>query len=103
MEKGGIDAKPGERLKEYLSAPGFISIRETVMKWPCGPWPEDQAGRRLGRLQKQNILMALEAASLMLFTKQLDWTKKEVDAIIGETREDLEDLGKHIYCRMYVG
>lgn len=102
MKKGGIDAKPGERFKEYLSAQGFISMRETVMKWPCGPWPEDQAGKRLGRLQKQNILMALEAASLMLFTKQLGWTKEEVEAIIREAREDLEDLGKHIYCRMYV-
>lgn len=99
MKKGGIDANPGERFKAYLSAQGFMNTREMVMKWPCGPWPEDQAGKRLGRLQKQNFLMALEVASLMLFTKQLGWTKEEVEAIIREARED---LGKHFYCRVYI-
>lgn len=100
MAKGGIDAGPEDRFKEYMSIQGFVNIRETVMKQPCTPWPEDEDGKKLGGLQRQNILMALEGGSMMLFTKQLGWTKGEVEALILEVREDLEDLGKHIYCRV---
>ena len=102
MAKGGIDAGPEEKFKDYMSTEGFVNIRETVMKLPCGPWPEDEAGKKLGKLQRQNILMVQEGASMMLFTKQLGWTKEEIETLIVEVREDLEDLGKHIYCRVYV-
>lgn len=102
MAKGGIDAGPEDKFKECMSTQGFVNIRETVMKLPCGPWPKDEAGKKLGGLQRQNILMVQEGASMMLFSKQLGWTKEEIETLIVEVREDLEDLGKHIYCRVYV-
>ena len=102
MANLGIDAKPGVKFKEYLSSQGFVNIQENLSRWPYGPWPEDEAGKKLGSLQKQNILMALEAVSMILLNKQPGWTKEELEAIIREVREDLDDLGKHTYCRMYV-
>lgn len=72
------------------------------MTWPCGPLPEEESGKNLGKLQRQNILVALEVVSMMLFTTLSEWTKVDVKAIIQEVCEDLKDQEKHAYCRVYV-
>ena len=42
--------------------------------------------------------MGVEGLSMMLLTKQLGWATEEVNDLIQKVRQDLEDLGKHIYC-----
>ncbi len=99
MVKRGMDTAPGERFKDDLSNQGFANVQEKFIQWPCGPWPEDEAGKKLGRLQIQNLLIALQGLSTMLLTKWLGWTKEEVEVLLQEVRRDLDDLGQHTYLR----
>ena len=57
-------------------------MQANVIHRPCSPWPGDEEGKELGRLQRQKTLMALEGASMTLFMEHLGWTKEEVEAII---------------------
>ena len=100
MVKGDIDPAPGDNFKRYLSDEGFINVQEKVMKWPCSPWAEDEDGKELGRLQRQNMLMMLEGVSTRLFMEHLGWTKQEVEALLQDVRKDFNDVGKHIYTRV---
>ncbi len=95
MVKRGMDTALGGRFKYDLSNQGFAKVQEEFMQWPSGPWPEDEAGKKLRRLQIQSVLMALEGLSTMLLTKQLGWTKEEVEALLQEVRRDINDLGQH--------
>ena len=62
--------------------------------------PEDEAGKRLGGLQRQNFLVALDGVSMPLFTKELEWTKEEVEAFLRQVRKNLDVMGKHVLVRM---
>jgi hypothetical protein len=44
-----------------------------------------------------NTLAALQALSLMLFTKVLNWSVVEVEALLAGVRKDLKDKGIHGY------
>ena len=45
--------------------------------------------------------MGWEGASMMLFMKNLVWTKQKVEAILQEACKDHHGLVKHIYARVY--
>ena len=98
--KAGLNAAAGYDFKDYMLSQGFTNVQEKVLHWPCTPWPEDEAGKKLGMMQKPNILLALEGATMNLFMNQLGWSKEDVHSLLQEVREDLDDLGKHVYFRM---
>lgn len=50
-----------------------------------------------GALVLQNMLDGLEALSLMLLTKQFNWTVAEVDAFLTDVKKDLRDTRIHAY------
>ena len=54
----------------------------------------------MGRLQRQNISMALDGVSMPLFTKERGCTKEDAETILQEVRKDLDDLGKHSSVRV---
>ncbi len=97
MIKAGLDVAPGDKFKDYLSNQGFVDVQEKVLMFPYGPWPEDEVGKTVGRLYRKDILLAVESASMPLLTKSLGWTKEEVEAIMEEVRNDIDDMGKHVY------
>ena len=97
LAKSGIDTAPERTFEDYVSSQGFINVQSRIMKWSCPPWPEDEAEKTLGRMHRHDFLRGVEGLSMMLLTKQLGRTKEEVDDLI-QVRQDLEDLGKNIYC-----
>ena len=100
MAKSGVDPAPGDNFKRHMSNAGFTNVHEKLTTWACSPWPEDEHQREIGRLQRQNTLMALEGVTTMVFTKSFEWTKQEVDSLLGEVRKDLDDLKQHVYVRV---
>lgn len=100
VAKRGLDTALSDKLGQFLRIQGFVRVQEKIIKLPCSPWPEDEAARKLGRLQRQNFLMALDGVSMPLFTKELGWTKEKVDVFLREVCEELHDMGKHVYVRM---
>ena len=100
MTKGSPDTATGNNFKDYLPKLGFVEVQKKAIEWSCGPWPEEEARKMLGKMQRQNVSMALKGVSRMLFMKQFGWTKEEVGAILQEALKDLDDLEKHIHNRV---
>ena len=100
MAKGGVDPAPGDNFKRHMLNEGFTNVQGKLTTWACSPWPEDEYGKEIARLQRQNVLMALEGISTMVFMKYFGWTKQEVDALLEGVREDIGDLKKHVYVRV---
>ena len=83
---------PGDTFKDYLSSQGFTNVQNEITKWPCTPWPEDEVGKTLEGMHRQNILMGVEGISMMLLTKQLGLATEGVDDLVQKIRQELEDL-----------
>lgn len=58
--------------------------------------------KELGRFQQANMLEALDAYSLALFTRVLGWGVEEVQLLLMRVRNDLMDRSLHIYARFYL-
>ncbi len=94
-EVGGLDARANNNFGQHLKEQGFVNITERIYEWPIGEWPEAQKARYIGRMTKTNLLKGLEGISLLLLTKNLGWTRDQVETFIKEVREDVNDPKKH--------
>lgn len=57
-----------------MESAGFTNIAVREFKIPIGPWPEDRKMRNIGAYQLVAMLEGLEALTLRLWTKYLDWS-----------------------------
>lgn len=98
--KLGVNTSSPPHFPEYMAKVGFINIKEHHAKWPLGPWARGKKEKLMGHYMLENILAALEGASVMLFTKVLGWTKDEVEVNLVDVRRAIMDRRKHVYCPM---
>ena len=98
--KGGIDAAASNKFSEMLRAQGFVVMREEPIKWAVGHWPKGKLQKEIGAYTHQNILQALNAVTMALFTKQLGWSREAAEMFLVEARKDINDSKKHCYCRL---
>lgn len=76
---------------------GFVDIVETYRRWPINTWPRDANYKLLGAWTRENVSNGLEAFSIVLLTRALDWSKDEVTAFLANVRRDLNDKSIHAY------
>ena len=96
-EMGGVDTRANNKFSQQLKEQGFVNIVERVYEWPIGEWPEAPKAKEIGKATKMNLLKGLEGLSLLLLTKNLGWTRQQVETFIGEVRQDINNPKKHFH------
>ncbi|KAK8228817.1 S-adenosyl-L-methionine-dependent methyltransferase [Phyllosticta capitalensis] len=99
--KGGIDTEAGTKFGGMLSEQGFINIKEECIKWAIGSWPRGKKQKQIGVWTLENLSQGLQGISLALFTRQLGWSREEVELFLVDVRKDINDRSKHYYWVMY--
>ena len=111
--QGGVDeasTKLGRRfnlatqLKQKLINAGFVNVHDDVYpvcheysiknlgsfcQVPLGTWPKDKKLKALGMYQKEHMILAVEAFTLALFTRVLNWSFEECQILIAETKNEI--------------
>jgi hypothetical protein len=58
------------------------------------------ANKQTGAWTQANLLQALQALSIMSFTKGLGWSLVEVETFLVQVRKDVKNRDIHAYCPM---
>ncbi|KXH55576.1 methyltransferase domain-containing protein [Colletotrichum salicis] len=105
-------AEAGERCGRSIESPskytsaieeaGFVDIVNKHYVWPLNSWPKDENLKEIGQWQFVNLDLGIEALSMGLLTRVMDWTKEEVYAFCAELRNDLKKKEYHAYWRVHV-
>ncbi|OCL08663.1 S-adenosyl-L-methionine-dependent methyltransferase [Glonium stellatum] len=98
--KAGLDVQAAKKFPIYLEQSGFVDVQETKTKWPLGPWPRGKREKKIGELFLKDMLEALRAASIGLYTRVLGWTEEAVDEWLEEVKKDMLDPKRHTYMPM---
>lgn len=102
-QKAGLTLRvSGESLKRQMEEAGFTNIAVQEFKIPIGPWPEDLRMRHIGEYQLLAMLEGLEALTLRLWTKYLDWSRTEIEVFLGEVRQEFKKKDVHSYWSLSV-
>jgi hypothetical protein len=56
-----------------------------------GTWPKDKKLKELGMYQMENMIMAIEAFTLALFTRVLNWTFEECQVLMAGTKNEFRN------------
>ncbi|KAL2882518.1 hypothetical protein SGCOL_002259 [Colletotrichum sp. CLE4] len=87
--------------KQMLEDAGFVDVEEKKAIWPYNPWPKDPKLKELGSWAQASAGSGIEAASMALFTRVLNWTKEEATVFIAEVRNEHKKIGVHAYYDVY--
>ncbi|KAH7366968.1 S-adenosyl-L-methionine-dependent methyltransferase [Plectosphaerella cucumerina] len=87
---------------EFLREAGFTNIQKAVYKWPINSWPKDPKYKEIGVWSHENMSGGLQAFSLALFTRVLNWSAEEVEIFIANVRKDLRNRSYHAYWPIVV-
>jgi hypothetical protein len=68
-EKMGKTFRTGDRAKEYITAAGFIDVKEKKYKLPIGTWPVDQKMKTIGQWNLLYCVQGLEGFALFILSK----------------------------------
>ncbi|KAF4923589.1 putative methyltransferase tdiE [Colletotrichum viniferum] len=91
----------GRDFKKMLEDAGFVDVVEKKEKWPQTPWAKDYKHKGLGEWCKESALQAIEAISMALFTRVLDWSVPETTVFCAEVRNELKRVDVHAYYEVY--
>ncbi|CAI6338941.1 unnamed protein product [Periconia digitata] len=98
----GKPLRIANKLKRWYEQAGFVDVHEEVFKLPLNSWPKDPQFKMLGRFNETCYLDGLQAWSLQLFTRGLEWTKDEIEVYLVQVRKALSDRSVHAYNKIYV-
>ena len=85
---------------EIMRDIGFEDVQEALHKWPLNTWPADKKMKEIGAWTYENIMEGMEGFSLSLLSKELGWTKEEIDVFLIDVRRDLRDRSIHAYMSL---
>ncbi|OHE97090.1 methyltransferase domain-containing protein [Colletotrichum orchidophilum] len=101
-EKCGRSIESPSKYTSAIEEAGFVDIVNKQYIWPLNSWPKDEDLKEIGRWQFVNLDLGIEALSMGLLTRVMDWTKEEVFAFCAELRNDLKKKEYHAYWRVHV-
>ncbi|KAF4420607.1 putative methyltransferase tdiE [Colletotrichum fructicola] len=87
--------------KKMLEDAGFVDVVVKKEKWPYMPWPKDSKYKELGEWDKESALQGIEAITMALFTRVLDWSVPETTVFCAEVRNELKRVDIHAYYDVY--
>ncbi|KAG9242594.1 putative Trans-aconitate 2-methyltransferase [Calycina marina] len=77
--EAGRPLRIANRMKKWYEQAGFVDVQEKIFKLPLNPWANDPEERSLGKMSEENWLAGLNAFSMAPFTRDLEWTKEEIE------------------------
>ena len=72
-----------------LTAAGFVGLAERLARLPVGVWPLQPQLKELGRQWRDCLVAGLEGQALAVLTRELGWSKAEVDVLVANMRREL--------------
>lgn len=95
-EKSGRPLGLDHLKKPVFEKAGLSVIKSKVFDVPLGPWPEDPQRKIVGKMAMITALEGLEATSLRLLTKHVEWKESEVTNLCEKVKLDV--LNGRAYC-----
>jgi SAM-dependent methyltransferase len=91
--KAGRKWRVAEEMQELLVGAGFTGITERRARMPVGTWPALPAMKELGKMWREVVCEGLEGEAMAALTRYADWTKEEVDVLVGNLRNEVQERG----------
>ena len=91
-----------EKLAEWMREVGFTDVVLRPVKIPIGSWPADPQLKMAGQLQQVAMLEGIEALTLAIFTRCLNWSVEEVQVFLAHTRKEFLKKRTYTYWPGYV-
>ena len=84
-------------LKNHAEAAGFVNVTISEFAVPIGGWCRDPKMKRLGLYQMGVLQMGLDAFSLAIFTRLLNWSLEDIQALLTNVQMELKNRRYHWY------
>lgn len=114
----GVEPCPGPLLEGWLKDAGFTDVAAEKHVLPIGTWPADEhlvtevspikyQGTADPALQKEvgawnylQIREGLEASFYALFTRVLDYSRREIDVVCAKIRNEMKNPEMHAFFHL---
>ncbi|KAF9877832.1 hypothetical protein CkaCkLH20_04967 [Colletotrichum karsti] len=100
-DKMGRPITVASRFEQMLKDAGFEAVEAKKTRWPVNPWPQDKKAKELGSWAEHSAMFGIEAVSMSLFTRVLDWSVEETTVLCAEVRNECKKIGPHAYYDVY--
>ncbi|RDW82385.1 hypothetical protein BP6252_03497 [Coleophoma cylindrospora] len=101
LSKSSVDfGKPlnvGRFHKTWMEENGFVDVEERIVKVPLGPWAMGKQLKELGRYERWHMNISVEAHSMALYTRILNYTTEEANVVFAKVRNEFNDKSLHLY------
>ncbi|KAH8666928.1 S-adenosyl-L-methionine-dependent methyltransferase [Xylariales sp. PMI_506] len=84
----------------WLNESGFVNISRRDFLVPIGSWHSHSKMKTIGLYMRENLMRGLQGSSRMLRAAGMSTT--EIDALLEQTRVELQDVRNHSYANFYV-
>lgn len=102
-EKAGISLNLEHLRKEKIEEVGFRILRRATIEVPIGPWHPDPRKASLSKMALVAAMEGLEAQSLRLLTKYLDWSVEDVKDLCNKVKDEMSvELQPTLTCQFVV-
>ena len=92
-ERAGIAIGLAHLKKEVLERAGFSVVKSMILDVPLGSWTPDPQKKIVGKMALISVLEALEATSLRLLTRELNWKAEDVRDLCGKVQAEITSPG----------
>ncbi|KAL8676290.1 MAG: hypothetical protein Q9224_007300, partial [Gallowayella concinna] len=96
----GLDYRATAKHMTRLRELGFVDIHEAVLKWPLGPWPENETEKKIGELTLRNFTTFLTMAGSAIIKQDPSLTEQEAHRLVTAALKDLTE--NHIEKKFYL-
>ena len=96
----GIEPCPGPLLENLLKDAGFENVKATKIPLPIGTWPSERRLKEVGAWNFLQIVENVDAFVTYLFSKQLSYSRAEIERLCGDLRAQIQDPKIHAMVYM---
>lgn len=103
-EKAGTPIGLDYLKKSTIEPAGLSVVKSRVIEVPLGTWSPDRRRAAAGKMALVSALEGLEATSLRLLTRELDWTPEDVRDLCEKVKEEVMRPGVRAFvpCQIVV-
>lgn len=96
----GRDLESPSKYKQWLHEVGFVDIKETIIRAPANPWPDDADLKNVGKWTLADAIQGIEAMSLRVLGNGLEMSVPEILQLVAQVKKDLSDTRHRFYWTM---
>ncbi|OCT49752.1 methyltransferase domain-containing protein [Cladophialophora carrionii] len=86
-----------EQLGDLMREVGFVEVVVRPFKIPIGRWPSDPKLKEAGLFQLYAMLEGVEALTLAIFTRCLNWEPERVQVFLADVRREFKATKRYTY------